>query len=71
MKMTGEQLQQAAAGRAEFSSPGNTELLREWINRQAAWAESLTPLPDQESGSAAVDPGMTNSGSVQHACGRQ
>lgn len=33
MKMTGEQLQQAAAGRAEFSSPGSTELLREWVRR--------------------------------------
>lgn len=33
MKMTGEQMQAAAAGRAEFSSPGSTSLLREWIKR--------------------------------------
>lgn len=33
MKMTGEQMQAAAAGRAEFSSSGSTTLLREWVKR--------------------------------------
>ena len=33
MKMSAEQMQAAAAGRAEFSSPGSTVLLREWIKR--------------------------------------
>lgn len=33
MNMTGEQMQAAAAGRAEFSSPGSTSLLREWVKR--------------------------------------
>ncbi|MFZ4688996.1 MAG: hypothetical protein ACOYLS_07150 [Polymorphobacter sp.] len=33
MNQTGEQMQAAAAGRAEFSSPGSSSLLREWVKR--------------------------------------
>lgn len=33
MNQTGEQMQAAAAGRAEYSSPGSSTLLREWVKR--------------------------------------
>jgi hypothetical protein len=33
MNQTAEQMQTAAAGRAEFSSPGSSSLYREWIKR--------------------------------------
>lgn len=33
MAMTADQMQAAAAGRAEYSSPGSTMLLREWTKR--------------------------------------
>jgi hypothetical protein len=33
MNQTGEQMQAAAAGRAAYSSPGSSMLLREWVKR--------------------------------------
>jgi hypothetical protein len=33
MQQTAEQMQAAAAGRAEFSSPGSSSLYREWVRR--------------------------------------
>jgi hypothetical protein len=45
MKMTGEQMQAAAAGRAEFSSSGSTTLLREWVKRWSGQGRRRLSLP--------------------------
>ncbi len=71
MEMTGEQLQQAAAGRAGLANRGTPSFFASGSSARRLGRRASRPCPIKSLGTAAVDPGMTNSGSVRHACGRQ